>query len=268
MATLDRLLDDLAAESAELDALVAGLDESGWRTPTPAEGWNVADQIAHLAWTDQAATLAATDPEGFARETERAMADPSGFVDAAAHEGAAQPPAVLLEQWRTGRTALAQALAAVPEGQKIPWFGPPMAAASMATARIMETWAHGLDVADALGVQLPVTDRIRSVAHIGVRTRDYAYLVNGLTAPPAPFRYELRAPGGELWTWGPEDAEDRITGSALDFCQLVTQRRNAADLDLEFTGPYTAQWAGIAQCFAGPPGPGRAPADGSGGGAV
>ena len=106
----------------------------------------------------------------------------------------------------------------------------------MATARLMETWAHGLDVADALGVKRPATARLRSIAHIGVRTRDFAFAINGLTPPLEPFRVELRAPDGSTWSWGPEDAAQRVTGSAEDFCMLVTQRRPRAALDVTAEG--------------------------------
>jgi uncharacterized protein (TIGR03084 family) len=132
-----------------------------------------------------------------------------------------------------------------------------MSAASMATARLMETWAHGLDVADALGVTRSPTPRLRSIAHIGVRTRDYAFVVNELPPPVEPFRVELRAPDGSTWTWGPEDASQRVTGSAEDFCYLVTQRRPLDALDIVATGDDAKRWLTIAQAFAGPPGPGR-----------
>jgi len=127
----------------------------------------------------------------------------------------------------------------------------------MATARLMETWAHGLDVADTLGVKRPATARLRSIAHIGVRTRDFAFSINGLTPPAEPFRVELRAPDSSVWEWGPDDAEQRVTGAAEDFCMLVTQRRPQADLDVHPVGADAEQWLRIAQAFAGPPGPGR-----------
>ncbi|MEP9395613.1 TIGR03084 family metal-binding protein [Gordonia sp. VNQ95] len=259
MPIVHQVVADLAATSAELDDLVAGLADEQWATPTPAAGWTIAHQIAHLAWTDEVAAIAATDPERFAEITREAMTDPSGFVDAAAEAGAGQPPRQLLDHWRGVRASLERALLDVPDGAKIPWFGPPMSASSMATARLMETWAHGLDVADALGVALPVTDRIKAVVHIGVRTRDFAYAVNGKTPPGAPFRFEITAPSGEVWTWGPADATDVVAGPALDFCELVTQRRALADLDLRIVGDDAREWATIAQCFAGPPGSGRAP---------
>jgi uncharacterized protein (TIGR03084 family) len=127
----------------------------------------------------------------------------------------------------------------------------------MATARMMETWAHGLDVADALGVTRPATARLRSIAHIGVRTRDFAFTVHGLTPPADPFLVELRAPDGDTWSWGPADAAQRVTGSAEDFCFLVTQRRPRSALDVTAEGADAQKWLTIAQAFAGPPGPGR-----------
>ena len=127
----------------------------------------------------------------------------------------------------------------------------------MATARLMETWAHGLDVADALGVQVPPSARLKSIAHLGVRTRDFAFTVHGLTPPAEPFRVDLTAPDGGLWSWGPEDAPQRVSGSALDFCHLVTQRRPLAELDVTADGPDAQKWLEIAQAFAGPPGSGR-----------
>lgn len=248
---------DLRAESDDLDSLVGDLAPERWATATPAAGWTIAHQIAHLLWTDRVALTAVTDESGFAEILGRAAENPTGFVDAAAEVLAAQPPEQLLTDWRTTRAALHDQLLAVAEGRKLPWFGPPMSAASMATARLMETWAHGLDVADALGVTRPPTARLRSIAHIGVRTRDFAYAVHGLAPPTEPFHVKLTAPDGSTWTWGPEDAAQQVTGSAEDFCMLVTQRRPRSELDVVADGPDAGYWLGIAQAFAGPPGPGR-----------
>jgi len=248
---------DLRAESDDLDALVAGLAQDQWALPTPAPGWTIAHQIAHLLWTDRVALSAVADAAAFAAALEAAAADPTGFVDAGAAELAALPPPVLLADWRVNRARLHEALLAVPDGRKVPWFGPPMSAASMATARLMETWAHGLDVADALGVTRTATPRLRSIAHLGVRTRDYAFSVHNLAAPAGPFLVELRGPGGDTWSWGPPDAAQRVTGSALDFCFLVTQRRPLGELDITAEGADARRWLEIAQAFAGPPGAGR-----------
>lgn len=257
MADLQSILADLRAEGDELDALVAPLPAERWAEPTPAVGWTIAHQIGHLLWTDRVALTAVTDEARFAEVLAAAAADPTGFVDTGAEELAATPPAELLVDWRATRGLLHDELSTVPDGRKLPWFGPPMSAASMATARLMETWAHGLDVADTLGVQRPATARLRSIAHIGVRTRDYAFVVNGLTPPTEPFFVELRAPDGSTWTWGAPDAAQQVTGSAEDFCALVTQRRPLSALDIAAQGEDARRWLGIAQAFAGPPGPGR-----------
>jgi uncharacterized protein (TIGR03084 family) len=254
------MVDDLRAESDDLDALVADLTPDQWARETPASGWTIAHQIAHLLWTDRVALTAVTDEPGFAAILATAAENPTGFVDAGAEELAQTPPAELLADWRATRTALHDQLLTVAEGRKLPWFGPPMSAPSMATARLMETWAHGLDVADALGVRRVPTARLRSIAHIGVRTRDFAYAVHGLAPPPEPFHVKLSGPAGvdaQDWSWGPQDAAQRVSGSAEDFCMLVTQRRARSELDVVAVGPDAEQWLGIAQAFAGPPGPGR-----------
>jgi len=225
MSRLDDVLGDLAAESDALDALVDGLDDAGWRTPTPAAGWDVAHQIAHLAWTDETSVAAATDKAGWDAMVLEAMADPDGFADKEAARGAAVAPADLLRRWRASRSTLAATLRGLPEGSRIPWYGPPMSATSMATARFMETWAHARDVADALGEPLTADDRVRHVVHLGVRTRDFAFRTRGLAPPAEEFRVSLVLPGGEQLSYGP-------------------------DVD---------RWLDLAQAFAGPPGQGRDP---------
>ena len=257
MASSEPIVADLRAESDDLDALVAPLPAHRWDHPTPAPGWTIAHHIGHLLWTDRVALLSVTDEAGFTEVLQAAAANPTGFVDEGAEKLATISPAVLLADWRVTRGRLHEALLTVPDGRKLPWFGPPMSAASMATARLMETWAHGLDVADALGVKRPASERLRSIAHLGVRTRDYAFFVNDLAAPTEPFLVELRGPGGDTWSWGPPDAAQRVTGCAEDFCFLVTQRRSLSTLDITAHGPDAQRWLGIAQAFAGPPGAGR-----------
>ena len=203
---------------------------TGWRAPTPADGWDVAHQVAHLAWTDEVAIA------GPPRRTDReaawdaivvaAVGDPDGYVDAEAARAAAAADR-LLERWRAARAALADALAAVPEGTRIPWFGPPMSATSMATARFMETWAHGRDVAAALGVELPPDDRVRHVVHLGVRTRGFAFPTAASSRrPTGPGR--AGAARGERSS-GPAGAAQRVTGTAHDFALVVTQRLHRAE---------------------------------------
>ena len=183
MSTTASIVDDLRAESDALDALVSPLPAADWSRSTPAPGWTIAHQIAHLLWTDRVALTSITDESAFGALLADAAANPFGFVDAAAEEPATlTAPADLLADWRTTRGQLHEALRTVADGRKLMWFGPPMSAASMATARLMETWAHGLDVADTLGVNAPPTDRLKAIAHLGC-TRDFAFTVHGLTRP-------------------------------------------------------------------------------------
>jgi uncharacterized protein (TIGR03084 family) len=248
---------DLAAESAVTRALVAGLDEAGWHTPTPAAGWDIADQIGHLAYFDEVAVRSAVHPGEF--RAELAVALESMNPDAIAARYRDRAGAQMLAWFESARAGLLETFSKLDPRQRLPWFGPPMSAASSLTARIMETWAHTQDIADALGVTREPTSRLRHVAHIGVGARAYSYAARGKTPPEEPVRVELTAPDGTLWAWGPDGAPDRVTGTALDFCLLVTQRRHRDDLDLAVTGPSAQEWIAIAQAFAGPPGPGRPP---------
>jgi uncharacterized protein (TIGR03084 family) len=259
--TLDLVLADLDAECAQLDALVADLpdDETGWRKPTPAAGWDVAHQVAHLAWTDEVALKAATDEVAWDAAVLEALADPDGHVDTAAAQGAATGGAEILARWRASRAALAKVLRDHPVGERIPWYGPPMSPTSMATARFMETWAHARDVAAALGVRFEPADRVRHVVHLGIRTRGFAFAGHGLEAPADPIHVSLVLPGGAVHEDGPADAAQSVRGSAYDFALLVTQRVHRADTDLVATGPDADRWLDIAQAFAGPAGTGREP---------
>jgi len=253
------LADDLAAETAVLRAMVAGLDEGGWRKPTPAAGWNIADQISHLAFFDDAAIQSATDPEGFAAEMVRAVTVGELTPDDVAERYRTQTGADLLAWFDASRRRLIKVFAELDPALRLPWFGMPMSAASSLTARIMETWAHGQDVADALGQVREPTARLRHVAHIGVRALPFSFAANGLEVPGEPVRVELTAPDGSVWAWGSGHAMNRVTGPALDFCLLVTQRRHRADTAVRARGQVAEQWLSIAQAFAGPPGTGRQP---------
>ncbi|MGX9297056.1 TIGR03084 family metal-binding protein [Tsukamurella paurometabola] len=258
MPTSAPVFDALESTSAAVAAIADSLPD--WSIATPAEGWTVAHQVAHLTWTDEVSLVAATDPDGFAAILKDAMADPMGFVDAGAAELATDPD--LRARWDRGRAALAVALREADPGTPLPWFGPPMRPATMANARLMETWAHGLDIADAAGTELDAPEALPHVAKIAYKTRDFAYTVNGETPPAEPFDVFLVAADGAEITFGPGDAAQRVTGSLEDFCRLATQRINVADTDLVATGADAAHWLTIAQCFAGAPGTGRAPQEG------
>ncbi|MEB3370014.1 TIGR03084 family metal-binding protein [Saccharopolyspora mangrovi] len=259
MSKLDEVLADLEVEGDQLESLVAGLTDQQWLAPTPAEGWTIGHQIAHLAWTDEAAVMAATDQQGWNELVLRADGDLNALVDAGASTGAKTSRIELLTRWHTTRTLLAKTLRAQSEGQRLPWFDQPMSLTSMATARFMETWAHGLDVAQAMGLASKPTDRVRHVVHLGVRARSFAFNTNGFAAPEDDVFVSLRLPSGEVWEHGSPRADNAVRGSAYDFSLRVTQRRHRSDLDLVATGPVADKWLDIAQAFAGPPGKGRPP---------
>lgn len=251
VSNMDQICDDLAAEHAALDAVVAEIDEAMWSTDTPAEGWDVKDTIVHLIQADMAASLAVTDADGFATAKEQMMRGSGGldfFASAAGKTGAE-----VLTLWRDERAKMLDAFRARAPKDRIPWFGPDMSTLSFATARLMETWSHGQDVADTVGVAWPATERLKHVCHIGVTTRGWSYMVRGMDFPGGDVRVELNSPAGELWTWGPDDAADRITGSAEEFCLVATQRRQPSSTNLVAEGPLATEWLGIAQAFAGEP---------------
>jgi uncharacterized protein (TIGR03084 family) len=264
--TFGALLDDLVAEEQSLDDLVGALDDAGWSTPTPAEGWTVSDQVAHLAAAEEWATLALTDADAFRAELERLNDDAETRAEELRRGLLARRPppgADTLTWWRQGRTATLDRLRDHEPKDRLPWFGPDMSAMSFATARLMETWAHGVDVADALGVPPVATARLRHVADLGVRTRGFAYVSRDLEVPTTPIRIDLAAPeDDDVWSWGPAGAPDSVLGPALDFCLVVTQRRHPSDTDLHVTGRDAAEWIAIAQAFAGAPTGQRAPSGG------
>jgi enediyne biosynthesis protein E11 len=259
VAELTDVIAALTADGDEVDHLVADLDAAEWALPTPAAGWTVAHQIAHLAATFRMAATAAADPAAFTALTARLSEDFNANVRAAMAGYLAEPPDVLLARWRVERAAAVDALAAVPPGQVVPWLVRPLPPAILASAGMMELFGHGQDIADALGVQRVWTDRIRYLTGFAVRTWDFGYLARGLTPPDSEFRFELTGPSGQLWEYGPAAATQKIAGPAADFCLLVTRRRHRADLALVATGDDADRWLDIAQAYRGPAGPGRSP---------
>ena len=259
MSAYGDLLDDLVAEVAALDDLVAPLDDDGLLTPTPAEGWTIRDQLSHLAGFDEAARTAVVDPDEFTTDLERRITEGDDPIEGYTVAGRAMSPTDVVAWWRRARAELIDALRPLDPKQRVPWYGPPMSAMSHATARTMEAWAHGQDVRDALGVAPLVSRRLRHVAHIGVGARGFSSVLHGLEPSAVPIDVVLAAPDGSTWSWGPGEAADRIEGPALDFCLLVTQRRHRDDLALDVTGPAAEEWVAIAQAFAGAAGTGRSP---------
>jgi uncharacterized protein (TIGR03084 family) len=262
MPTMAEICADLRAEHDALDELVRGLADDAWSADTPAEGWTIRDTISHLYFFDDCAVRAVVDPDGF-----RAWVKADAFKQLRPESGAEGDIAFgrtataveLLERWRAGRGAMLLEFDRLDPKTRVPWFGPDMSAASFATARLMETWAHGQDVADAVGKQREPTDRLKHICHIGVTAIPWSYTVRQKDVPTEPIRVEVTSPSGELWTWGPSDAANVVRGTALDLALVVTQRRHRDDTSLTAEGPVADEWLSIAQAFAGPPGPGRKP---------
>jgi len=257
---LDQLRRDLVDEQEALDHVVATIDPDQWQQATPSPGWSVADQIGHLTFFDRSAVTAIVDATLFKEEL-------SALIDAASNDSIdnvtlrgyrALTSADLLEAWREGRRLLRTAAVALRDDTRLPWYGPSMSAKSFLTARLMETWAHGTDIVDTLGATRPATDRLRHVAQLGYLTRAWSYGVRGDEVPVGEIRVELRGPSGGLWTWGLDDADEKVTGSAEEFCLVVTQRRHVDDTSLQY-GPLGRDWLLRAQAYAGGPSNGPLP---------
>ena len=266
MTTLPELLGDLDDEYGELRAAIADLSDLDprWDLATPAAGWAVRDQISHLAYFDDAGRMAMVDPDAFAGLVEEFLAITGDPMEVHLAMGRAMGGHELLGWWDGAHRGMVETFASADPSARVPWFGPPMGTLSFVSARLMETWAHGQDVCDALGVERTPTARLRHIAHIGVRARPFSYAVRGMDVPPGRIDVVVTAPDGSEWRWEIGDAADggpvaTVTGTALDFCLVVTQRRNVADTGLVVQGDLAEEWISIAQAFAGPPGPGRPP---------
>ena len=251
---------DLRAEGDDLHAFLSNLDDATWWRPTPFKSWTPFDVIAHLHTGDEAARLAVSDPEKFQRQianwkqTRSTAKLPRELVET-------QEARVLLAQWRSCLHELCGLLESIQPDTRIGWVGPPMAARTFAAARLMECWAHGQDIYDLMRHKRAHHDRIRAIADLGVRTFGFTFANRGLTPPPIKPHVRLTAPSGAIWEWNPADGENRISGSAVEFCHVVTQGRNILDTRLEVVGESAQQWMAIAQCFAqapvDPPRPGE-----------
>jgi uncharacterized protein (TIGR03084 family) len=256
-SVLDEVIDDLAAEQLALERVLERMTDDQWELPTHAPGWAARDQVAHLAQFDAMATSAIRYPEGF----KAALRTPENSEAAYLERARKLSSGELLKRWRENAAALIESARALDPGARIPWAGPAMSSVSFITARLMETWSHGLDVVDVVDIERPDTDRLRHVAFIGVRARPYSYSNRQMEVPAVPIRVSLVSPTGATWELGEPSDENVIEGTATDFCRVVTRRRHIADTGLRVRGAVAEEWMGIAQAFAGPPGAGRQPGE-------
>lgn len=255
------ILADLLDEQAALDPIVRALSDADWATPTASPRWTVTDQIAHLTFFDAKAAVAIASPERWDEERNRLFgAGGDVGVDELTLTAVRElPPGERHAAWVRGRAALEHAANELADDTRVPWYGPSMGAKSFLTARLMECWAHGQDVIDAVGASRPPSDRLRHVAQMGYATRGWTYLNRGESAPPGEVQVRLTGPSGDVWTWGPDDAGARVNGPAEDFCLVVTQRRHLDDVSLVVEGAVAVDWLAKAQAFAGPPTDGPPP---------
>ena len=250
---MEQICRDLAMEQQELDAVVANLNDAGWQTKTPLEDWDIKEQIRHLAYFENRAKLSASSPEAFKQWFEEMLQDPNAMIKHMETTGKDLTGGETLKWWREECSALLEVLAKMDRKTRLPWYGPAMSAMSFATARLMETWAHGQDIIDALGIRREPTERLRHIAHLGVSTFGWSYINQKMEVPGTPVRVELTGPSGDIWSWGPEEAKDIVKGMAEDFCLVVVQRRHVAETNLIITGETAQQWMSISQVWAGPP---------------
>ena len=259
MASVRDLIDDLRAEQEDLDRMLSGLDEPTWDRLTPAEPWTIRDTVSHLAFFDEKETQAISDPDAFASEINQRLTEGTDhYIALGLDRGRLMTAHQVIDWWRTARAAEISAFEPLPPDAQLPWFGPPMKARSAVIARLMETWAHGHDIAEALGITRAPTNRLFHIAELGVKTFSWSYLNRGLKVPEERVRVALRGPSGSTRVWN-DPMSNSITGPVDEFCLVVAQRRNYRDTALVVEGDVARSWMEIAQIFAGPPGPGRPP---------
>lgn len=252
--------DDFHSESQALRTLLDGADAALFDEPTQFKDWSINTVLQHLHFWNQMASYQLTD-EAKLVSTLSQIAEFDGGMrgfEAAHFEGLGG--ADLLKTWWLGVEETTSAFAGCDPKARLKWAGPDMSARSSITARLMETWAHGQEVYDHLGVVRQNADRIQNIVVLGVNTFGWTYKTRRET-PPGPMPHlVLTAPSGAEWRYGEESRTSRIEGLAEEFCQTVTQTRNIADTQLELTGEVAKDWMSKAQCFAGaahpPPPPG------------
>lgn len=253
---------DLLSEYRALADLCESLTPDQWRQRTDFHGWTPWDEIAHLLFFDETALQSATDPQRFEVDREtltRELATGEKISSITRRRFGHLDGQALLALWRQRHEALVAALATMDPKARLLWYGPTMSARSFATARLMETWAHGQDIWDMLGRERAPGPGLRHITHLGVTTYGWTFVNRKLPVPqPVPY-VELAAPDGDRWTWGVSSDQHFVRGPALDFALLVTQRRHRADTRLQWAGEPAEQWTLLAQCFAGEPANGPAP---------
>ncbi len=248
-AGTDELLADLFEERARLQRLVRPLTDATWAAVPVPGAWCIADHIAQLAFHDEAAAMAVTAPKRFATHA-RAQRGPGVPTEVAGQHGD-RPGAELLDRLDRAQQAMARAYRGVDPHRRLPWYGTELTPATALAASLLETWGHGVDVAELLGRSWPATDGLRHGADLAVRSLGLSFELLGRPVPTVPVRVELTAPGGGLWCWGREQARDRVDGSAEDLCLVLTGRRDRSEVALRVVGAVAGEWLAVGRAYPG-----------------
>jgi uncharacterized protein (TIGR03084 family) len=237
---------DLKEEGEELKRVLDDLGEADWSRITPFKNWTVNQVVQHLHGSDKMAVLALKDADGFAV----AKADPKvvGATMNPTEEGL-----VLLDTWWSYFSEMCELLGSSDPKRRVPWFGPDMGVMMFTTARQMESWSHGQDIFDMFGKPRINSNRLKNIAVIGVKTYGWTFANRKQDIPGPPPYVRLVSPEGDIWEFNDPSDENCVAGDAVEFCHVVTQGRNIADVNLDVVGEPATLWMDIAQCFAGPP---------------
>lgn len=232
MATaIDEVLHDLAAEYTRLDGILSSLSEAQWQSPSGAPGWTIRDVVVHLASSETG--VATTLERASDAWTTRDRPLDAAVDDAVRADHHA--PSIVFAAWRAATRDSIGALRSADPDRSYQWAAAPLRPRTLATTRLAEHWAHGLDITDPLGMAFEDTDRLRHVAWLGHATIPYGLRLQGKDS--VAVRCALTAPDGGIWTLGPDDAAAMITGPASAFCRVGAQRLTPAASGLVATGP-------------------------------
>ena len=247
---------DFREESEAFFALLDTVHDQEWERKTQFKGWTINDVLAHVHFGNYAADLSLKDSAAFItfmQGIRSARSQGSGPLGPTHAWLKGTKNRALLQLWRDYYLEMTERFAVADPKMRVKWVGPDMSVRSSITARLMETWAHAQAVYDLLGHIRSETDRIKNVAVLGINTFGWTFTNRGLAVPAEIPTVRLTAPSGDIWEWGSPAADNQIEGSAVEFCQVVTQVRNIADTALKVVGATATHWMSIAQCFAGPP---------------
>jgi len=246
---------DFCNESEALYKLIEPISDDAYGQKTQFKNWTINDVLSHLHMWNWAADKSLSDPDEFDAFLNRLMME---MADSTLRQFETKwldglENKELLEEWRRYYIEMSKRFEVTDPKKRVKWAGPDMSVRSSITARLMETWAHGQEVYDHLGVARQNQDRIKNIAVLGMNTFGWTFMNRKMEVPGDKPYVKLTAPSGETWEWEDPSTQNYVEGSAEEFCQVVTQVRNIGDTSLKVVGETANLWMSIAQCFAGGP---------------